>query len=136
MGRPRWRRALMPGPGYRRCAVRIACAWALSSHISQRPDPDWRRHGSDRAPAVELGRAQMPDAAEHAGDAPARPPQRVLDVGEGARVIGRCGKCVEQGAHEVAAAVVKPLDVAGVVHGVLGSVLGDGAGAERDIETA
>src|ERR1035441_2093287 len=76
--------------------------------------------------APELGRAEMPDAAEDAGDSPARPRQRILNLGERARVIGRGGQRVQEFAHEVAAAVVKPLDLAGIIHRVLGSVLVDG----------
>src|SRR5437588_12810156 len=65
----------------------------------------------------------MADAAEHRGDPPVRPPERILDTGEGAWPAGRHRRLVQQLAHEVAAAVVEPRDLVRMVHGVLGDVL-------------
>jgi hypothetical protein len=63
------------------------------------------------------------DAAEDGRDPAARPPDRVLDHRERARLVGRRGQRVEQLAHEVAAAVVEARDLVGVLHRVVRRVL-------------
>jgi hypothetical protein len=63
-------------------------------------------------------------AAEDGGDAAAGPSHPVLDLPEGARPIGGAGQGVQQLAHEVAAAVVKEGDLAGLGHRVVRRVLG------------
>ena len=78
--------------------------------------------------AAELRAAEVPDAAEHAGDSPARPSERVFDLREHAWVIRRGGERAQKLAHEVAAAVVETLDLVGIIHRVLSRVLG---GRER-----
>src|SRR4051812_12087283 len=81
--------------------------------------------------ALELRRAQPEHAAEDRRDAPARPADRVLDLAERARAVGDARELREQGAHEVAAAVVERGDLAGVGHRVLRGVL-DEVGGRRD----
>jgi len=81
--------------------------------------------------AAELGGAQVPDAAEHAGDSPTWPGERVFDLRERARVIRRSGERAQEVAHEVAAAVVETLDLVGVVHRVVSRMLGEGERAVR-----
>jgi len=75
------------------------------------------------AAAFELGVAEVGDTAEHGGDPASRPPERVLDLGERPRLVGRVGQSVQQLAHEVAAAVVEALDLAGVIHRVMRRML-------------
>jgi TfoX/Sxy family transcriptional regulator of competence genes len=91
------------------------------------------------AAAAELGVTQVRDPTEHGGDSPARPSDRVLGFGEGSRPAG-CGRqLVEQLAHEIAAAVVEPGDLAAVLHGVLRCVLsgvGDHSGMAYDEDLA
>jgi probable F420-dependent oxidoreductase len=73
--------------------------------------------------AAELVEAEVPDAAEDGGDAAAGPADGVLDLREGTGDAGNACELLEQGAHEVAAAVVEALDGVGVGHHVLGRVL-------------
>ena len=75
--------------------------------------PPGARRGSDTGAGRRLGLAQTADAAEHGRDPPPRPAHLVLDLRERPRLIGPRGKGVEQLAHQVAAAVVEPLDLAG-----------------------
>ena len=73
--------------------------------------------------AAELRVTQVGHAAEDRGNSAAGPPDRILYRGKCARPVGPSGEVVEQLAHEIAAAVVKPLDLTGVLHGVLGGML-------------
>jgi len=70
----------------------------LASHqISQRPEVD--RCSSKNpvgAAATELDGAQMPDPAQHTCDPPPRPRERILNIGERSRLVGRDGERVEQ----------------------------------------
>ena len=75
------------------------------------------------APPLELDHAQAADATEDRRDPPVRPADRVLDLGEGARPVGRLGQAVQELAHEVAAAVVEARNLAGVDHRVRRRVL-------------
>jgi hypothetical protein len=65
----------------------------------------------------------MEDPSEHRGDPAARPPDRVLDLREGAWPVGCGGERREQLAHEVAAPILEAGDLAGIVHGVVRRVL-------------
>jgi hypothetical protein len=76
-----------------------------------------------RAAAAELGLAQVEDAAEHRRDPPPRPADRVLDLRERPRAVGRLGELVEQLAHQVAAAVVEAGDLVRVDERVVRRVL-------------
>jgi hypothetical protein len=69
--------------------------------------------------------AQVRHATEHRGDSPARPPDRVLDVGKGARPVRLLGQLSEQLAHQVAAAVMEALDLPRLGHRVLRGVLAE-----------
>ena len=60
-----------------------------------------------------------------------RPSDRVLNLREGVRLIGRGSERVEQLTHEIATAIVEALDLAGIVHRILGSVLGRRRRAHR-----
>lgn len=80
-----------------------------------------------RAAAPELGVPNVRDAAEHGRDAAARPSERVLDLGERARPVGRLGQLPQQRAHQVAGAVVEAGDLAGVGQDVLRCVFVDDA---------
>jgi hypothetical protein len=73
--------------------------------------------------AAELRVTQMRDPAEHGGDPPPGPTDRVLDLGERPRAIRRAREAVEQLAHQSAAAVVEAFDLPWLVHHVLRSVL-------------
>jgi phage shock protein PspC (stress-responsive transcriptional regulator) len=85
-----------------------------------------------RAAPAELGVAQVGDTAEHGRDPAARPADRILDLREGAGLIGRVGQRVQQLAHEVAAAVVEAGDIPGSAHRVLRRVLAATAGRVRE----
>jgi hypothetical protein len=76
-----------------------------------------------RPPAAELRLAQVRHAAEHRGDPPPGPDDRILDRSERPRTVRGGGQTVEQRSHQVAAAVVKAPDLAGIVHRVLGCML-------------
>jgi hypothetical protein len=52
-----------------------------------------------------------------------RPADRVLDLGERSWPVRPRGEAVEQLAHQIAAAVVEPLDFLGLVHRVVRGVL-------------
>lgn len=80
---------------------------------------------------AELSSAQMPNTTEHAGDPTARPSELVFDLRERAWVVRRGGKGDQKLAHEVAAAVVKTLDLVGIVHRVMSRVLDEGDRGRR-----
>src|SRR5258707_7646947 len=81
-----------------------------------------------RATPLELHPSQMTYAAEHRRDPPARPAHRVLDRREDSGLLRPGRQLVEQRAHEVAATVVEARDLPGLVHRVLGRVLGSDVG--------
>ncbi len=68
----------------------------------------------------------MPDAAEHAGDPPPWPSESILDPGKRAGPIRRAGQSVQQIAHHIAATIMDPRDLVGVIHRIQHSVLKDG----------
>ena len=71
------------------------------------------------ATSAELGMSHVADAAEHRRNPAPRPSERVLDLGERARLVRRLGQLAEQRAHQVAGAVVEASDLAGVGQDVL-----------------
>src|ERR1700722_8219410 len=79
----------------------------------------------ERTPSTELDCPQAPGAAENARDPSTRPTDRILHIRKSPRRIGRQGESVEQLPHEIAAAVVKPRDLTGIPHRVLGAVLSE-----------
>jgi len=76
-----------------------------------------------RASAGELGATQMPDAAEHAGDPPSWPADRILDLGKRARPVRHTRESVQQVTHQVAAPIMETRDLFRIIHRILGSVL-------------
>jgi hypothetical protein len=77
------------------------------------------------AAAAELGVAEVRDSAEDRRNPAGGPTHIVLDLPKGAGSVGRVGQRAQQLAHEVAAAVVKPGDFAGIAHCVLRGVLAE-----------
>jgi len=68
-------------------------------------------HEAIRASAGELGATQMPDAAEHAGDPPSWPADRILDLGERARLVRHTRQSPQQVTHQVVSPIIEKHDL-------------------------